>query len=113
MNKEHISRFVVNLKETSDHLKGTSKELQRNPWRLLYQPTLEEAERANIYDAARSFSDAATHLDDAVVRLQALSEAGTVPSDDEQLREVLEQLQLRFQDFNQVEDALWRELRIK
>ena len=75
LNKDQINGMLVNLKETSDHLKAASKEIRRNPWRLFYQPTVEEAAQANVFDAAREFSEAATHLDDSLTRLQALSQA--------------------------------------
>ncbi len=114
VNEGQLGQMLVNLKETSDHLKAASKEIRRNPWRLFYQPTLEEAAQANVFDAARSFSEAATRLDDALGRLQALSK---LPSDspgrDAQIEEVLRQVQQTFSRFSQVETALWEQLNVK
>lgn len=115
LNAERFNQIIGNFKETSDHLKATSKELRRNPWRLLYQPTLAEAEQANLYDSATAFAEAATRLDDAIARLQALHEAGegALPADDPRLTEIVEHLRNTFTRFHQVEAALWQQLKIK
>ncbi|NLX14061.1 MAG: hypothetical protein GXY44_10465 [Phycisphaerales bacterium] len=115
LNTERLHQIIGNFKETSDHLKATSKELRRNPWRLLYQPTLVEAEQANLHDSATAFAEAATRLDDAIARLQALQQAGggTIPADDRQLAEIIEHLHNTFSRFHQVETALWQQLKIK
>ncbi|UCD29180.1 MAG: hypothetical protein JSV03_01470 [Planctomycetota bacterium] len=115
LNKEQISRMIVNLKETSDHLKAAGKDIRRNPWRLLYQPTMKEVAQANIFDAARSFSEAATHLDDVVTRLQAVSDAGGPEAilDDQQLAELRDQLKQTFDNFTKAENSLWEQLKIE
>ena len=114
LNKDQINGMLVNLKETSDHLKAASKEIRRNPWRLFYQPTVEEAAQANVFDAARAFSEAATRLDDSLTRLQALSQASPQTSDQQQqVRSVLQQVQQSFGQFQKVENALWEQLKVK
>ena len=115
LNKESLDRMIANFRETSDHLKGASKDIRRNPWRLLYQPTVAEAEQANVFDAARAFADAAARLDDAAVRLQVVadSQSSNVKPTDEQLVDIREQLQRTFDDFTKVEAALWDQLKIK
>lgn len=114
MSKQQVVDMVTNFKETSDHLKAASKEIRRNPWRLFYQPTLEEASQANVFDAARAFSDAATRLDDALGRLQSLQQAGLpVPGQDAKLHELQDQLKQSFEQFHKVETALWEQLKIK
>ena len=106
--------MVDNLKETSDHLKAASKDIRRSPWRLLYQPSVEEADQINVFDAAREFSEAATRLDDAVMRLQAVSDSGQLSApDDPQLLEILGQLEETFAAFSEAEAALWEQLEIK
>lgn len=114
LTKPRIIRMVDNLKSTSDHLEATSKDLRRSPWRLFYQPTVAEAENANVFDAAREFSEAASQLDDAVTRLESLMESDLVQiRDDPKLLELLDQLQNRFLDFSEAEDALWEQLKIR
>jgi len=115
LNRQQIGQMITNLKETSDHLKGASKELRRSPWRLLYQPTVEEAAQANLFDAARAFAEAATRLDDAAARLQAAAEegeAGAVP-DEEVLRSIRDDLQRTFDHFHKAEAAFWEQLGIR
>ena len=115
LNKEQLNRTLANLKEASDHMKAAGKEIRANPWRLLYQPTLAEAESANVLGSARAFSEAAARLDDAIVRLQALSQAtpATQPANDQQLAEIRDQLKRTFDDFNKAEKALWENLKVK
>ncbi|MEP0841860.1 MAG: hypothetical protein HRF43_04030 [Phycisphaerae bacterium] len=115
LNKDQITRMLVNMKETSDHLKAASKEIRRSPWRLFYQPTQAEAQQANVLDAARAFSEAATRLDDAMARLEALGQlnAATRPADDGQLILIRDQLQQTFSNFSKAEAALWENLKIK
>ncbi|MFQ5411366.1 MAG: hypothetical protein ACE5EC_03685, partial [Phycisphaerae bacterium] len=60
LNRENISRLLLNFKESSDHIKSGVKYLVRNPWRLLNAPKPEEMKQQAIFDAARSFTEAAT-----------------------------------------------------
>jgi len=115
VNKEQLNRTAANLKETSDHLKAASKEIRRSPWRLLYTPSSREAQQANVLDSARAFAEAATRLDDAVVRLEAISQPGvaTRPAGDAQLIQIREQLQRTFEQFSQAEAALWENLKVR
>lgn len=114
LNKDYVNAVVLNMKETSDHLKAASKEIRRNPWRLFYQPTVSEAAQVNVYDAARAFSEAAGKLDDALTRLQAISAAGTdVGLEQKELKQLADQLNQSHQQFSKVESALWETLRIK
>lgn len=115
LNRAQIDGMIGSFKETSDQLKGASKEIRRNPWRLFYQPTMEEAAEANIFDAAAAFSAAAAKLDDAISRLEAINATGggAIPAGDPQLTEIRNQLQETFDRFHQAETALWDELKIK
>ncbi len=115
LNKDNLNSILANFKETSDHMKAATKDLRRNPWRLLYRPTLEETKELNIFDAARAFSEAATRLDDSTSRLKALldSKGGTIPSDDPQLKTIRAEIQKTFEKFNEAEAALWKNLNIR
>lgn len=115
LNKEQLSATLVNFKETSDHLKGAALEIRRNPWRLLYQPTMDEVAEANLFDAARAFSDAATRLDDAVARLQSVQAAAgsEAPLHETELVKIRDQLKQTFDNFTKAEAALWEQLKIK
>jgi len=115
LNKQQLSDMIGNFKETSEHLKGASKDIRRSPWRLFYQPTIEEAAQANIFDAARAFSEAATQLDDAVGRLQVIAESrdGSVAVNQETLTDIRDELKRTFGNFTKAEAALWDQLKIK
>ncbi len=115
LNREKVDELLGNFKETSDHLKAASKDIRRNPWRLLYRPTLEETKQLDIFDAARAFAEAATQLDDAVAELRALADMqqGQLRADDPQLLRIRSQLQQTFEKFSKAEAALWRQLNIQ
>jgi ABC-type transporter Mla subunit MlaD len=114
VNKPAVERTLVNFKETSGHLKAAAKDLRRNPWRLLYQPSDKETREMNVFDAARAFADAATRLDDASVRLEALiaEYPTTRPADAAELRALQDELQATFEKFSQAEAALWNMLKL-
>jgi ABC-type transporter Mla subunit MlaD len=115
LNKDNLNSILANFKETSDHMKAATKDLRRNPWRLLYRPTLEETKELNIFDAARAFAEAATRLDDATAKLKALSDArgGKLGPDDPQLKAIRADLQNTFDKFNEAEAALWKNLNVR
>lgn len=115
LNKDSLNKILSNFKETSDHMKAAMKDLRRNPWRLLYQPTGQETKELNIFDAARSFAEAATRLDDATAKLAGLIESrgGNVAADDPQLKTIRAELQETFKKFNEAETALWKNLNVK
>lgn len=114
LNKDKLSLLITNVKETTDHLRAASKDLRRNPWKLLYTPRPEEVREFNVHDAARDFSEAATRLDDSMLMLRALVEArgGAIPADDPQLQEIRSSLEEAFNKFSRAEEALWKKLQV-
>jgi len=115
LNKDNLNSLLANFRETSDHLKSAAKDVRRIPWRLLYRPTLEETRELNIFDAARSFSEAATRLDAATGKLKALLDAksGQIDPDDPQLKTIRTELQGTFDRFTEAEAALWKSLNVR
>ena len=112
VNRPRIDEIVDNLASVSSNLKSASTEIRRNPWRLLYKPTDRELHTQNISDAARAFSSGAEQLDQALLKLNGLSQANPdgVRADDPQLVQVRQQLDDSFRRFDQAEQALWNEL---
>ena len=112
LNSDRFNRLIENVKETSDHLKATSKDLYRNPWRLLYRPSLEETKELNIFDAAREFSEASARLDDSAAQLKSLVESrqGSVATDDPELARIRAHLLETFEKFQAAEKSLWEQL---
>lgn len=109
LNRENINRMLVNFKESSDHIKTGVKYVLRNPWRLLNPPDPNEIREQAILDAARSFSEAATRLDDATAQLKALAELhnGTIPIDDPDLERLRVELKTTQEKYQQAEAKLW------
>ena len=95
--------------EPLEHL--AAKEIRRNPWRLLHRPSEKATRTEDIYDAARAFGEGAGQLNDAIARLQAVSQAKGDPAiDAATLKKFTEGLQTSFEKFRKVEDALWQRL---
>lgn len=111
LNREQITAMITNFKETSDHLNATAEEVRASPWRLFYKPTAQESAETQTLDVARAFSRAATRLNDAAARLQAVD--GVIPANDPQLTEIRDQLQQAFTDFQKAEQALWEKLKVQ
>jgi hypothetical protein len=112
LNRENINKLLLNFKEASDHIKTGVKYVLRHPWRLLNEPALAEIQQEAILDATRSFTEAATQIDDATTQLQALAELhqGNVPSDDPDLARILADLKRTHDQYQKAEAALWQQL---
>jgi hypothetical protein len=96
-------------------LKRGIRDLALQPWRLLGKPSARERRAQESIDLAREFSDAAARLDDAAIRLQALTNAeGTALSaDDPQLRQIRSDLNDSVESFFKAEAALFERLGIE
>lgn len=112
MNRDNIDEMLDNMVHVSINLKAASKEIRRNPWRLLYEPDDKELHSQNISDAARSFANGAAQLDQAVSKLTSLAKAAPegIAADDPMLISVRQHLQETFDKFHKAEQALWKEL---
>jgi ABC-type transporter Mla subunit MlaD len=109
VNQDPIDATVINLRETSEHLRAASREIRRNPWKLLYQPSKNEVRQESVADAARSFSDAAGSLDAAFARLEAYvrSAGASLPADDPQLKDMQEHLAVSLKNLTASEKRFW------
>lgn len=112
LNRDNLSRMLVNLKESSDHLKSGFKYVLRHPWRIFNAPKESEIRQQAIFDAARSFAEAATRVDDATAQLKALAELnnGNIPSDHPELLRIQADLRQTQQRYRKAEDELWKQL---
>jgi len=113
VHKDNIDELLDNMVAVSANLKAASKEVRRNPWRLLYKPDNQELHSTNIRDAAMAFSNGAEQLDQAISKLTNLAKASPqgVPADDPTLLKVRQHLQETFDNFSKAEDALWKEIK--
>mgnify|MGYP005837517079 CR=1 FL=1 len=114
-NKDSIEKIIANLLDTSERIKVGIQDLTLHPWRLFKQPTPDEEQRQGVVDAARLFSQAATQLDNATIRLKAVVDAGggRVRPDDEGLIQARDALQHTIEQFQQAEQALWKQLEVR
>lgn len=104
-NRGKLEGIITGIKTTSDNLKQASIELRHSPWRLLYKPTPGEAGNMNLYDSAREFADGAQSLSDAST---ALRDALRDPKVDRaQVQKLVDNLDVNFNQFHQVENKLW------
>lgn len=105
-----IRRSLANLRLASDQAKLTMLEVRRSPWRLLQRPTTRELEGELIYDATRSFAQAASDLRAASESLISLStdERGPVdvPGRQRAIEELNEQLMSSFSRYRKAEQEL-------
>lgn len=105
-----IRRSMANLRLATDQAKLTMLEVRRSPWRLLQRPTTRELEGELIYDATRSFAQAASDLRAASESLISLStdERGPVdlPGRQQAIEQLHEQLMSSFSRYRRAEQEL-------
>jgi ABC-type transporter Mla subunit MlaD len=104
-----LEQTLANLRLTSDQLKLAAIEIRRSPWRLLYNPSAQELETNNLYDAARSFALAAGSLDSTAESLEVLvkNHGQQLNEDDPDLKLMLDNLHQTFEKFILAERRFW------
>jgi DNA repair ATPase RecN len=110
-NAPNVDMATDYMASAAANLDATTKELRRNPWRAFYQPKEAEARSAALYEATRTFSEAATQLNLAAAKLEALESIET--KDEEvrkQIRLVRQQLQDSFKKYQKFEQELWERM---
>jgi hypothetical protein len=113
-NQPALDRTIENAKAMSEQLRLASEEIRSAPWRLLYRPTPAEQDKLGVFEAARTFAEAATYLDDATARLEAVLAGGAVGQaqvDEQELAAVLASVRSAFQRFEKAETYLWEKMR--
>lgn len=103
-----FERLLANGQLMTAQLKLAAIEVRRSPWRLLYTPGDNEIAADNIYDAARSFAQAASTLDAAARSLQAVAEKE--PDNKAQLKRMLDDLEKLFGKYKLAEEEFWKAL---
>src|SRR6185295_13745124 len=71
-----IRNMLANANLAAEQIKLVAVEVRSQPWRLLVQPDKRELETELLYDAARSYAEAATNLKTLSDSLQSVSAAG-------------------------------------
>ncbi len=115
LNRENINRMLANFKESSDHLKNGLKFVLHHPWLLLNAPSDKDTREQAIADAARNFTDAASRIDDTAAQLRALADlhGGNIPGDSPELARIEADLKDTRAKYQQAEEQLWKELKVK
>ncbi|HEY1685644.1 MAG TPA: MlaD family protein [Tepidisphaeraceae bacterium] len=108
-NRSKLEAMIANLKTTSENLKNASADVWRSPWRLLYKPTPAEIGNLNLYDSTREFAEGANRLSDAAGALRDASHDPHV--DQAHMQQLLDELNKAFDNFNAVEQKLWKEVK--
>ena len=115
LNQDRINELVENVTTASIHLKQGVRDLGLHPWKILFEPSVEEKRELHMLNVAREFAEAAAHLDDSTSRLQSLLELrkGEIDPSDRQFIEILARLMDTVDKFTEAERALWAEIRIR
>lgn len=115
MSRPTLEQTVLNLKEVSDTLVVAGQQLMLQPWRLLKEPPANELKRLDVFDAARHFATAATKLNDATARLEAVLAATDGREDPaikpEELKAIRDSLQSAFDRYKVAEQFLYEKLK--
>jgi phospholipid/cholesterol/gamma-HCH transport system substrate-binding protein len=108
-NRGRIDDMIASLKTTGDNLKAASSEVRRSPWRLLYKPAPNEMANLNLFDSAREFAEGANDMSEAAVALRdALKDPKLDPA---AVQKLVDQLDHKFDSFQQVETKLWQQVK--
>lgn len=103
-NKSRLDEIIKSANLASQNLAAASSEIRRSPWRLLYKPSDSEVANLNLYDAARQFAEASRKLQDSSMALRDTLQDPNVQ--DEDVKKLLQQLDMDFADYKKVESAL-------
>lgn len=115
LNRPQIEAVIANAREMSEELSAGSKELRLNPSRLIWGPGKPQEGKLDVFMAARDFAQAATFLDDAAARLQAVLEltpdGGQPEASEEEIRRIQESLRAAFARFERAEQFFWEQMK--
>ncbi len=115
LNRPALDKTIENVQAMSAQLKLASDEIRVAPWRLLYQPTARESDELSVFEAARTFAEAATYLDDAAARLQAIvntsSDLHSKEDAEAEFNKIRETLKSAFERYQRAETYLFEKLK--
>lgn len=116
VSRPQLETTLQNFQGMSEQLRLASQEVLLNPSKLIWGPGGHRSEQMLVFQAARSFAEAASELDHASSRLAGLLETlpqdGTPsPVEQDELRAIHDAVRASFQRFEQAETKLWNELK--
>ena len=101
-----IERILANAQLSTDQLNLAATEIRRSPWRLLYTPTSGELETDNLYDASRSFAQAAGALEAATTSIKEIVSKTDVSKP--RLEKMLKNLDKLYEKYDVAEKTFWK-----
>lgn len=115
LNRPALQRTIDNLKNLSDQMRIGVQEIVLAPWRLFDKPWTGEVHKVGAFEAARRFAEAATMLDDAAARLEAIHTVAAADSQTvdsvEEIRAIQDSLRSAFERFQTAEEYLWEQMK--
>jgi ABC-type transporter Mla subunit MlaD len=116
LSRPALEKTLGNFQAMSEQLRLTSQEVLLNPSKLIWGPSRVREEQLAAFQAARSFAEAATQLDTAAGRLEAI--LTTLPPDGrvgdverQELASIRDAVRASFGRFEIAEKALWDRLK--
>ncbi len=116
VNRPALERAVGNRGEMTDYLRRASHAVLLNPSRLIWGPGARRKQQLLVFQAARSFAEAARDLDLAAARMQSLladlppaGAPGAAAA--EELAAIQAAVRAVFERFERAEGALWEQLK--
>lgn len=114
VNRPALDRMIENFKSVSDTLRVGMQEIVLAPWRLL-QPPDTELKRLDVFEAARSFAEAATLLDDTTARLDSILKNAQaderIRASDAEIKAIRDSLAKAFERYRKAEDFLYEKMK--
>ncbi len=114
-NKDNVNTILLNFRQVSEQIKGAARYVAAHPWVIFREPSATASKQQAIFDAARSFAEAAQSLDDATSQLKSLADMnnGQIAADNPELPKIRTEIEATFAKFKQAESSLWRALDVK
>ncbi len=116
VSRPALEKTLANFQAMSEQLRLTSQEVLLNPSKLLWGPSTQRQEQLVVFQAARSFAEAASQLDDASGRLEAVlktlpADGQTSDQDRAELKAIQDAVRAAFQRFDRAQQVLWENLK--
>ncbi|MCK4343543.1 MAG: hypothetical protein KAY37_17660 [Phycisphaerae bacterium] len=116
LSKPTLEKTLGNFEEMSEQMRLASQEVLLNPSKLIWGPGRQREEHLLVFQAARNFAEAASQLDDAAGRLEAVlktlpPDGQATAADSEELKSIHEAVRAAFQRFERAEEVLWDKLK--
>ena len=116
LGRPAIEKTLANFVAMSEQLRLASQEVLLNPSKLIWGPSRERQDKLVIFEAASNFASAASQLDNAVTRLQAVlrtlpPEGAVTGVERQEIQAIQEAVKASFERFGRAEEVLWNQLK--